>query len=157
MLDFMTAAAAAAAGPGLVLNRALGGAPVRLDHQLPAQRRNSAAAASRSAEQAWQAATLHMSAKLKGWPCLQVVSGLVKIVPLEQMQNRRVVVVCNLKPAKMRDVMSEGMVSCVCCPATGSTRSLIASCMPACLSTSREARRLPSVVCAGRQLFGLQT
>lgn len=41
---------------------------------------------------------------------MQVVSGLVKFVPVEQMQNRRVVVVTNLKPAKMRDVMSYGMV-----------------------------------------------
>ncbi|KAL3144825.1 hypothetical protein ABBQ38_001932 [Trebouxia sp. C0009 RCD-2024] len=42
----------------------------------------------------------------------QVVSGLVKFVPADQMQNRRVVVVTNLKPAKMRDVMSYGMVLC---------------------------------------------
>jgi tRNA-binding EMAP/Myf-like protein len=42
----------------------------------------------------------------------QVVSGLVKFVPEERMQGRRVVVVCNLKPAKMRDVMSYGMVLC---------------------------------------------
>lgn len=42
----------------------------------------------------------------------QVVSGLRKFVPLEAMQNRNVVVVCNLKPAKMRDVMSYGMVLC---------------------------------------------
>lgn len=42
----------------------------------------------------------------------QIVSGLVKFVPVEQMQNRRVVVVTNLKPAKMRDVMSYGMVLC---------------------------------------------
>jgi tRNA-binding EMAP/Myf-like protein len=41
----------------------------------------------------------------------QVISGLVKFVKLEDMQNRRVLVVCNLKPAKMRDVMSYGMVS----------------------------------------------
>ena len=34
----------------------------------------------------------------------QVVSGLVKFVPREQMQDRVVAVVCNLKPAKMRDV-----------------------------------------------------
>ena len=33
---------------------------------------------------------------------LQVISGLVKYVPLEEMQGRRVAVVCNLKPAKMR-------------------------------------------------------
>jgi hypothetical protein len=41
---------------------------------------------------------------------VQVISGLVKFVPVEEMQGRRVVVVCNLKPAKMRDVMSFGMV-----------------------------------------------
>jgi aminoacyl tRNA synthase complex-interacting multifunctional protein 1 len=35
----------------------------------------------------------------------------VKFVPKEQMENRRVVVCCNLKPAKMRDIMSYGMVS----------------------------------------------
>ena len=41
---------------------------------------------------------------------MQVISGLVKFVPVEEMQNRRVAVVCNLKPAKMREVMSHGMV-----------------------------------------------
>ena len=41
----------------------------------------------------------------------QVISGLVKFVPQEKMQGRRVVVVCNLKPAKMREIMSYGMVS----------------------------------------------
>ena len=40
----------------------------------------------------------------------QVVSGLVNFVPLEQMQGRRVVVVANMKPVKMRDVLSSGMV-----------------------------------------------
>lgn len=42
----------------------------------------------------------------------QVVSGLVKFVPQEAMSGRRVVVLLNLKPAKMRDVMSYGMVLC---------------------------------------------
>lgn len=42
----------------------------------------------------------------------QIVSGLRKFVTEEDMQGRRVVVVCNLKPAKMRDVMSYGMVLC---------------------------------------------
>ena len=41
----------------------------------------------------------------------QVISGLVKHVPIEEMQGRNVAVICNLKPAKMRDVMSYGMVS----------------------------------------------
>lgn len=45
-----------------------------------------------------------------------VVSGLVKFVPLEEMQNRMVVVLCNLKPAKMRGVMSEAMVMCASTP-----------------------------------------
>ncbi|XP_052843612.1 aminoacyl tRNA synthase complex-interacting multifunctional protein 1 [Drosophila gunungcola] len=45
-----------------------------------------------------------------------VVSGLVKFVPLEEMQNRLVVVMCNLKPAKMRGVTSEAMVMCASTP-----------------------------------------
>ncbi|XP_055902192.1 aminoacyl tRNA synthase complex-interacting multifunctional protein 1 [Eupeodes corollae] len=45
-----------------------------------------------------------------------VVSGLVKFVPLEEMQNRSVVVLCNLKPAKMRGVTSEAMVMCASTP-----------------------------------------
>lgn len=45
-----------------------------------------------------------------------VVSGLVKFVPIEQMQNRMVIVLCNLKPAKMRGVTSEAMVMCASTP-----------------------------------------
>lgn len=45
-----------------------------------------------------------------------VVSGLVKFVPIEQMQNRLVIVLCNLKPAKMRGVTSEAMVMCASSP-----------------------------------------
>uniref|UniRef100_A0A8C3WYP2 Aminoacyl tRNA synthetase complex interacting multifunctional protein 1 n=1 Tax=Catagonus wagneri TaxID=51154 RepID=A0A8C3WYP2_9CETA len=41
-----------------------------------------------------------------------VVSGLVNHVPLEQMQNRMVILLCNLKPAKMRGVVSQAMVMC---------------------------------------------
>lgn len=39
-----------------------------------------------------------------------IVSGLVKFVPLEQMLNRLVVVVANLKPSKLKGIMSAGMV-----------------------------------------------
>jgi len=39
-----------------------------------------------------------------------VVSGLVNFVPIGEMQNRIVVCVCNLKPAKIRGVTSEAMV-----------------------------------------------
>lgn len=39
-----------------------------------------------------------------------VVSGLVKYIPLEEMQGRMVCVLCNLKPAAMRGVKSQAMV-----------------------------------------------
>lgn len=45
-----------------------------------------------------------------------VVSGLVKYVPIDQMQNRLAVLLCNLKPAKMRGVTSEAMVMCASTP-----------------------------------------
>ena len=55
--------------------------------------------------------------------CTQVVSGLRKHVPLDQMKSRRVVVCTNLKPAKMRDVMSYGMVRQICCLSSNSFSS----------------------------------
>lgn len=39
-----------------------------------------------------------------------VCSGLVKYIPIEEMQKRMVVCVCNLKEVKMRGVMSQAMV-----------------------------------------------
>ncbi|XP_061534604.1 aminoacyl tRNA synthase complex-interacting multifunctional protein 1-like isoform X2 [Phycodurus eques] len=45
-----------------------------------------------------------------------VVSGLVMHVPLDQMQNRMAVLLCNLKPAKMRGVTSQAMVMCASSP-----------------------------------------
>ncbi|XP_068950889.1 aminoacyl tRNA synthase complex-interacting multifunctional protein 1 isoform X2 [Petaurus breviceps papuanus] len=45
-----------------------------------------------------------------------VVSGLVKYVPLDQMQDRMVILLCNLKPAKMRGVISQAMVMCASSP-----------------------------------------
>ncbi|KAJ8407573.1 hypothetical protein AAFF_G00274300 [Aldrovandia affinis] len=45
-----------------------------------------------------------------------VVSGLVKHIPIEQMQNRMAVILCNLKPAKMRGVVSQAMVMCASSP-----------------------------------------
>lgn len=41
-----------------------------------------------------------------------VVSGLVQFVPKEELQDRLVVVLCNLKPQKMRGVDSQGMLLC---------------------------------------------
>lgn len=45
-----------------------------------------------------------------------VVSGLVKHIPLDKMQNRMAVLLCNLKPAKMRGVVSQAMVMCASSP-----------------------------------------
>ncbi|KAL2653178.1 hypothetical protein R1flu_021306 [Riccia fluitans] len=42
----------------------------------------------------------------------QVVSGLAKYFTEEQMLNRRVLVLANVKPSKLRDVMSAGLVLC---------------------------------------------
>lgn len=39
-----------------------------------------------------------------------VVSGLVRYIPLEEMQNRKVCVLCNLKPVAMRGIKSHAMV-----------------------------------------------
>ncbi|GLV38748.1 Tyrosyl-tRNA synthetase [Carabus blaptoides fortunei] len=41
-----------------------------------------------------------------------VVSGLVNFISAEKLQNLLVVVLCNLKPAKMRGIESHGMVLC---------------------------------------------
>ncbi|XP_046845075.1 aminoacyl tRNA synthase complex-interacting multifunctional protein 1-like [Xenia sp. Carnegie-2017] len=45
-----------------------------------------------------------------------VVSGLVKHIPIEKMQDRMVMVLCNLKPAKMRGILSHAMVMCASSP-----------------------------------------
>nr|XP_016478698.1 PREDICTED: probable methionine--tRNA ligase [Nicotiana tabacum] len=39
-----------------------------------------------------------------------VVSGLVNYIPLEEMQNRKVCILCNLKPVSMRGIKSQAMV-----------------------------------------------
>lgn len=41
-----------------------------------------------------------------------VVSGLVAYVSQEDMQDRMVLVLCNLKPQKMRGIESQGMLLC---------------------------------------------
>ncbi|XP_032481665.1 tyrosine--tRNA ligase, cytoplasmic isoform X2 [Phocoena sinus] len=41
-----------------------------------------------------------------------VVSGLVQFAPREELQDRLVVVLCNLKPQKMRGIESKGMLLC---------------------------------------------
>ncbi|KAK1244644.1 hypothetical protein MKX07_003443 [Trichoderma sp. CBMAI-0711] len=46
----------------------------------------------------------------EGQICRTVCSGLNGLIPLEEMQGRKVVVVCNLKPVKMRGIKSCAMV-----------------------------------------------
>lgn len=41
-----------------------------------------------------------------------IISGLVKFVSIEDLDQRLVAVLCNLKPSKMRGILSEGMVLC---------------------------------------------
>ncbi|XP_071506969.1 tyrosine--tRNA ligase, cytoplasmic-like [Diadema antillarum] len=43
-----------------------------------------------------------------------VVSGLAGVVPLESLVDRTVVMLCNLKPQKMRGVESQAMLMCAC-------------------------------------------
>lgn len=50
------------------------------------------------------------TAEYEGQVCRTVCSGLNGLVPLEEMQGRKVVVVCNLKPVKMRGIKSSAMV-----------------------------------------------
>lgn len=44
-----------------------------------------------------------------------VCSGLVKHVPIDELKDRTVVLLCNLKPVKMRGITSEAMVMCASC------------------------------------------
>ncbi|CEJ89962.1 Putative Multisynthetase complex auxiliary component p43 [[Torrubiella] hemipterigena] len=46
----------------------------------------------------------------EGQVCRTVCSGLNGLIPLEEMQGRKVIVVCNLKPVKMRGIKSCAMV-----------------------------------------------
>ncbi|KAM7009283.1 aminoacyl tRNA synthase complex-interacting multifunctional protein 1-like [Tautogolabrus adspersus] len=45
-----------------------------------------------------------------------VVSALAKHTPLDQMQHRMVVLLCNLKPAKIRGVLSQALIMCASSP-----------------------------------------
>jgi len=48
--------------------------------------------------------------------CRTIVSGLVKHIPIEQMQKRYAIFLLNLKPARMRGITSEGMIMCASTP-----------------------------------------
>lgn len=42
----------------------------------------------------------------------KIVAGIAKFIPSDELKNRPVVVVCNLKASKLRGHLSEGMVLC---------------------------------------------
>jgi len=53
-----------------------------------------------------------------------IVSGLRDHYPLEQFEGRKLLVVCNMAPRKMRKVTSSGMVLCAKCPDTNKVELL---------------------------------
>lgn len=59
-----------------------------------------------------------------------VCSGLVKYVPIEELRDRFVVLLCNLKPVKMRGITSEAMVMCASSPEAVEVLSPPPGCQP---------------------------
>lgn len=41
-----------------------------------------------------------------------IVTGLAKFIPDDQLLNQNVVILCNIKPSKLRGHLSEGMIMC---------------------------------------------
>lgn len=54
-----------------------------------------------------------------------VVSGLAEYVPLEELQDRLVVMMCNLKPVNMRGIKSEAMLMAASITGSDGTRTVI--------------------------------
>ncbi|VDM97303.1 unnamed protein product, partial [Thelazia callipaeda] len=75
-----------------------------------------------------------------------VISGLVKHIPIEQMQDRFVICICNLKPVKMRGIESQGMVLCASTPEKVELIESDASCTPGQIVTCEGYIRRPDPV-----------
>ncbi|XP_068177145.1 aminoacyl tRNA synthase complex-interacting multifunctional protein 1-like [Antennarius striatus] len=45
-----------------------------------------------------------------------VISELTKLIPVNQIQNRMAILLCNLKPVRMRGVVSQAMIMCASSP-----------------------------------------
>lgn len=65
-----------------------------------------------------------MYAYTRDYQLKHFVSGLVDYVPIDQMENRLVVVLCNLKPAKLKGIESKGMVLCASVTNDDDTKSV---------------------------------
>ncbi|DBA72976.1 TPA: hypothetical protein ACH3X2_009922 [Trebouxia sp. C0005] len=63
-----------------------------------------------------------------------IISGLVKYVPIEEMQGRPVMVLCNLKARNMRGIKSDGMLLC----ASNETHEIVEPLMPSKESVTGE-------------------
>jgi len=72
-----------------------------------------------------------------------VVSGLVNHIPINEMKDRMVMVLCNLKPAKMRGVTSEAMVMCASSPDKVEVLSPPAGAVPGDLVSCNGFPRVP--------------
>ncbi|XP_037052004.1 aminoacyl tRNA synthase complex-interacting multifunctional protein 1-like [Bradysia coprophila] len=56
--------------------------------------------------------TLYLTKVNIGEEVLAIVAGLAKLIPSDKLLNQQVVVLCNLKPSKLRGHLSEGMIMC---------------------------------------------
>lgn len=56
--------------------------------------------------------TLYLTKIDIGGEFLSIVAGLAKYIPSDELIGKNVVVLCNLKPSKLRGHLSEGMIMC---------------------------------------------
>lgn len=63
-------------------------------------------------QKAPDADTLYLTKVDIGGEILSIVAGLAKFIPSDELLNKSVVVLCNLKPSKLRGHLSEGMILC---------------------------------------------
>lgn len=66
--------------------------------------------------------TLYLTKVDIGGEFLSIVAGLAKFIPVDQLLDKHVVVLCNLKASKLRGHISEGMLMCA---KTGDTMELL--------------------------------
>lgn len=63
-------------------------------------------------DKAPDADTLYLTKVDIGGEFLSIVAGLAKFITIDELMGRNVVVLCNLKPSKLRGHSSEGMIMC---------------------------------------------
>lgn len=56
--------------------------------------------------------TLYLTKVDVGGDIRSIVTGLAKFIPEDQLLNQNVVILCNIKPSKLRGHLSEGMIMC---------------------------------------------